>query len=441
MIPFFFLKIRKGRDYHVFNPVDNREYILNYMAYRILELCDGAHTLKEIADDVEKDLGKTKTEAIEYVTIFLNMIYSAGMIAWRQEKLYCEENYPPPSTVFWDITGKCNLSCAHCYNLDGKPHENELTTEEVKRTLEEISIFGVESISFSGGEPLLRKDFLEIASHAGCLGFKSVSVATNATLMDREIAKQLKAANLKVQVSIDGDVAEIHDTMRGIIGAFDKAIHGIKLLQEEGNNVSVCTTATKLNVDRIPNIMQLMQNIGVKNYRVQGVMPIGSGKTNMEELKLTPSRMKKLVEYLESKNITVSSYNFTLKSPPLETVDFCTSGACSAATSSCSITSEGNVVPCTYFWGMKGENLREHTFQWIWENSTLLNYFRSILLNDIKGLCRDCKWLLLCRGGCKAENYASGDVFDTNSNCWVADEARQKDSNTQNSVLTSPVSL
>ncbi|MCE8429140.1 MAG: hypothetical protein J5U19_12225, partial [Candidatus Methanoperedens sp.] len=118
----------------------------------------------------------------------------------------------------------------------------------------------------------------------------------------------------------------------------------------------VCTTAMKLNVDRIPNIIQLMQDLGVKNYRVQGLMPIGRAKMNDGELKLMPARMKSLVQYLESRKIPVSSYNFTLKPPPADPIDYCASGACSTGCSKCSITPEGNVVPCITFWGMNGEN-------------------------------------------------------------------------------------
>lgn len=425
MIPFFFLKINKGRNYHMFNPVDNREYVVNYIESRILEQCDGVHTLDEIAGTVEKNLGRDKTEAFVYTATFLDRMHGAGIIAWRDKKMDYKKNWAPPVSVFWDITSECNLRCAHCYHLDGQIHENELSTEEIKRVLEELLAFGVEIVTFSGGEPLLRKDFLEIVGHAGSIGFKSVTIATNGTLIDRGIARLLKLENLNVQVSIDGDLAEIHDSIRGVKGAFDQAIKGIKLLQEEGINVSVCTTVNKLNVDRISNIMQLMQNIGVKNYRVQGVMPMGRGKTNIEELRLSPGRMKELVEYLESKNIPVSSYNFTLKPPPTVPVDYQESGTCSAATASCSITSEGKVIPCTHFWGLNGESLRDHTFQWVWENSMVLNYFRDILLNDIKGLCRNCKWLSLCHGGCKAENYTHGDIFDSNLICWVADETRQ----------------
>lgn len=146
---------------------------------------------------------------------------------------------------------------------------------------------------------------------------------------------------------------------------------------------------------------------------------------NIEKLRFSSRRLKELIEYLDSEKISLSSYSFTLQPPPTEPVDYCESGACSAAISSCSITPEGKVVPCTHFWGMNDESLRKHTFQWILENSTILNYFRDILLEDIKGVYRDCKWLLLCHGGCKAENYANGDIFDSNFVCWVADEMRQ----------------
>lgn len=421
MNPFFFLQVKKGKDYHIFNPVDNTEYVVNYIAYRILEHCDGTHTIDEIADSMEGNF-KNRTEAIDYITVFLDEMYQMGMIAWRQEKYEISKKWHPPSTVFWDITGNCNLKCLHCYNFDRHNRDNELSTEEVKRALEEMSIYGVGSIAFSGGDPFMRKDFVEIVHHAANLSFKSVSVATNGTLIDSEIARQLNIENINVQISIDGDVAEIHDSMRGVRGSFDKAISGIKLLMEEGVNTSVCTTATTLNVDRIPNIIQLMKDLCVENYRAQGMVPIGRGKVNGKELRLTPDRMKKLVEYLESEKIPITSYNFTLMPPPTDAVDFCGTGACSAASSICSITAEGNVVPCTYFWGLNGENLRDHTFQWIWENSALLNYFRSISLNDIKGVCRECKWLSLCHGGCKANNYAKGDIFTASGDCWVADE-------------------
>lgn len=425
MIPFFFLKVRKGNDYFVFNPVDNIEYIVNHTAYRILELCDGSHTLDEISARAERDFSLERLDAMDYVASFLDEMYRAGMIVWRREKIDYEDDFPPPSNVFWNVTGECNLQCAHCYNFNNRKQGAEFKTGEIKHTLEEIAGFGVKNISFSGGEPLVRKDFLEIVSYAAGLGFNSVALATNGTLMDRKTAKKLREANINVQVSIDGDTADVHDAARGVKGAFDGAIRAIKLLQEESVEVSVSTTITTLNVERMPGIIQLIHDLDVKNYRTLGVVPIGRGKNNIEKLKVAPGRMKSLAQYLKNRKIPLAGYTFAFNPPPAYAVDFCASGACSAARDSCSITAQGNVVPCSYFWDMNGENLRDHSFQWIWENSTILNYFRTIRLNDIKGVCRECNWLSVCRGGCKAENYSYGDIFGSNQVCWVADEIRQ----------------
>jgi radical SAM protein with 4Fe4S-binding SPASM domain len=425
LIPFSLVKVRKDKDYVAFNPIYNRDKTLDYIGCRILEHCDGAHTIEEITEIVANDKRMVKTDAMGYVINLLNEMSREGMVAWREQIANQKMKLAAPQEAFWDITAQCNLRCVHCYNSDEKPKDKELSTDEVKRTLEEMSTFGVGSISFSGGEPFMRKDFVEIASHATSLAFSYVSVATNGTLLDPETARLLKHPKLHIQVSIDGDTAEVHDRIRGVVGAFERAVSGLKILLEEGVQTKVCTTANQLNIDRIPNVIQMMQDLGVKNYRVQGVTPIGRGKKNMREIMLPPSRMKSLVEYLVSKNLDPGGLSFTLQPPPDDPVDFSASGACSAGYSTCSITSEGMVVPCTYFWGMNGENVRDHTFQWIWEHSTLLNYFRTIKLNEIKGACRECKWFMRCRGGCRAETYMKGDLFGSNDNCWIAEERSQ----------------
>lgn len=422
MRPFFLLKIRRGDGYSVINPADDREYELNYSGCRILEQCDGISTVDDIVVTVAGEqmvpLAETRAFAVE----FLETMTSLGMIAWRNEPVSAPGPWAPPATVFWDITDACNLRCRHCYAHENRRGDGELSTKEALQVLDEMSACGVESISISGGEPLLRKDFTRIISHAGVMGFKSVGVATNGTLMTPKIARLFREKGINVQVSIDGDRAETHDRLREVPGAFAQAMSGIRLLQREGNEVSVCTTVTPGNIDSIPRIIDLMGEIKVGSYRVQGVVTMGRGNLNRAELKLHPERMKELVAYLEKRNIPITSYNFTLKPPPEEPVDWCASGACSAGSSVCSITAGGVVVPCSYFWGLAGDTLREHSFQWIWRNSRLLNYFRSISLSDIRGACHDCPWLSQCHGGCKAENLVNGDLFSPSRSCWVADE-------------------
>lgn len=425
MKPFFPLRVVKGEGYSVFNPVDNQDYQINLSGYRILELCDGSSTVGEIAWSLETSLRLDADRCEAYVREFLEEMTALGMLCWRREPIPASSLWAPPQTVFWDVTSACNLRCVHCYGTSESPSPDEFTTLEALRVIEEMASCGVEAVSFSGGEPLLRKDFIELAAHAGRQGFKSVGVATNGTLIDERMARRLRETGIDVQVSIDGDSAEIHDAQRGVPGAFTKALAGIRALQEAGCPVSVCTSVTRLNVERIPAIIELMERLGVSRYRVQGLVAMGRGLDNRESLGLKPQRMRELVAYLEGRNIRISSYNFTLKPPPAEPVDFCGTGACSAGASICSITSQGRVVPCTYFWGLHGDDLREHSFGWIWENSRLLNYFRSIRLDDVKGVCRACAWLSVCHGGCKAENFAAGDMFASNRTCWVAEELRE----------------
>ncbi len=425
MKPYFPLRVVKGEDYTVFNPVDNQDYQINLSGYRILELCDGNRTAQDIAVALAGELRLDAGQSVAFVDEFLEEMTSLGMLCWRRQGVTVDLVQTAPQTVFWDITGACNLRCLHCYGLDSGRSARELTTVEALRVIDEMAACGVEAVSFSGGEPLMRRDFLDLAEHACRQSFKSVGVATNGTLIDADKARRLRQIGINVQVSIDGDRAEIHDRIRGVPGAFDRAMAGIRALREAGCLVEVCTSVSKLNVERIPAIIDLMERLGVAKYRVQGMVPMGRGLDHKHGLQVSPARMKELVAYLEARQIQVSSYNFTLRSPPAEPVDFCGLGACSAGASICSITSEGRVVPCTYFWALNGDDLREHSFAWIWQNSRLLNYFRTIRLDDIKGVCRECDWLSICHGGCKAENFSSGDLFASNRSCWVADTLSQ----------------
>jgi radical SAM protein with 4Fe4S-binding SPASM domain len=284
-------------------------------------------------------------------------------------------------------------------------------------------MFGVETIVFTGGEPFLRRDFPDIVVFAAELEFPYVSVATNGTLLDHEIAARLRYPNLTVQVSVDGDRPEVHDRMRGVQGSFEKSMRALTLLLEEGVQVKSNTSVTNLNVDAVPGIIELMSNKKVP-CRFQGMVPIGRGRTNAGEIMLSPARMKSLSEYLVGMNLDPGGLSFTLNPAPQDAMDLNGSGACSAGSSNCAITSTGEVVPCTYFWGFQGENVRHHSFHWIWENSRLLNYFRCIKLAEIKGHCRKCKWFMRCRGGCRAECYLNGDLFGSNSNCWLAQEIK-----------------
>jgi radical SAM protein with 4Fe4S-binding SPASM domain len=430
VIPFCLVKIRRDSElrYTAFSPMHDREVEIDCKGIGILRHCDGVQELAEIAAIVAREMPMETEVSIGSITAFLEEMSGLGIIAWRQEPSH-KRKLPAPKSVFWDITGKCNLRCAHCYNSDKETsNRQEVSFDVARRVLNEMRAFGVENIIFTGGEPFLREDFTEILVYAAELKFPYVSVATNGTLLRRETALRLKHPNLYVQVSIDGDRPEVHDRMRGVKGSFEKAMQAITMLQEEGVQVKSNTTVTNLNIDAVPGIIELMGTLKV-TCRFQGMVPIGRGRTNAKEIMLSPARMKSVSEYLVRMNLDPGGLSFTLKPAPEETIDFNGSGACSAGYTTCAITAAGAVVPCTFFWGMAGANVRHLSFLWIWENSQLLNYFRDIKLGEIKGHCRECKWFMRCRGGCRAECYMGGDLFGSNSNCWVSQEIVPVDGN------------
>ncbi|WP_339062291.1 radical SAM protein [Tepidibacillus marianensis] len=163
-----------------------------------------------------------------------------------------------PRLIFWELTEGCNLKCVHC-RATAQPNRNqeELTTDEAFRVIDEIASFADPILVLTGGEPLYRPDFFEIASYATNKGLK-VALATNGTLVDAEIARKIKEIGIRrVSISIDGPNEEIHDGFRGVDGAFEQALRGTKYLQEAGVDVQFNTTISKHNVDQIEDILRL----------------------------------------------------------------------------------------------------------------------------------------------------------------------------------------
>ncbi len=163
--------------------------------------------------------------------------------------------------IFWNITYRCNLKCIHCYiNAIQGLSRDELTTEEALRVVDDAHELRTPLLIISGGEPLIREDITEIMRRAGDYGIR-ISLSTNGTLITRDWALRLKELNVQyVGISIDSPIPEVHDKIRGVLGAWDLAIKGIKNVMEVGIPVGIRTTVTKLNIDHAPEVVELAIN-------------------------------------------------------------------------------------------------------------------------------------------------------------------------------------
>ena len=136
--------------------------------------------------------------------------------------------------VVWSVTRRCNLHCGHCYaDSHDRDYPGELSTGEGERLLADLASFGVPTVLFSGGEPLLRADVLALAARANELGMRTV-LSTNGTQIGPAKARELAGAGFSyIGISVDG-IGPTNDKLRGSRGAFEAALGGIRAAREAG---------------------------------------------------------------------------------------------------------------------------------------------------------------------------------------------------------------
>ena len=348
-----------------------------------------------------------------------------------------------PFLVVWNYTYKCNLNCRHCYSDSGTPNRQELSTSEALKVVDQIADFGVTSLAFSGGEPLMRKDFFEVAEHAVQSGLY-VSLATNGTLLSKETVRRLKKIGLNyVEISLDGANSQTHDAFRGKPHSFDKTLAGLRNCIEEKICTCLAVTATKNNLTEIPLVYDLAEKLGVDRFTLFNFVPTGRGR-NILDLDPSPEEREQLLQFLCQKLTGHPRMAILTTAPQLARVasqcpsntqedtimplahmeaatlnkkakslaDFV--GGCGAGRFYCAISPEGSVQPCVFLPVTVG-NLKEDKFENIWARSSVLKALRN--RGNLKGRCGKCKSKYVC-GGCRARAFAySNDYLKSDPGC------------------------
>ena len=181
--------------------------------------------------------------------------------------------------VAWETTRNCNLSCMHCRaSATNGPYAGELDTRACRTLLDQIAEVGNPIVILTGGEPLLRPDIFDIAKYGTAKGLRMV-MAPNGTLITPAAARQMADAGIRrISISLDGATRESHDRFRGVDGAFDGALNGIRMAREAGIEFQINTTITKTNLDQIPRILDLAVQLGAAAHHIFLLVPTGRGK-------------------------------------------------------------------------------------------------------------------------------------------------------------------
>lgn len=289
--------------------------------------------------------------------------------------------------VLWEITNTCNYHCCYCiFSSEKIKYENELTTEEVKKTIKELKDNNFTYIKFTGGEPFTRKDMTEILKYGVELGF-DMDISTNASLITEDIAKELKAMNFPmVHVSLDGADKNSHEFVRGK-DTFERTLRGIKYLTENDIYTRIGTVIYKQNEDELEDIVKL--SIDLKANEIifsfmEAVGRLGGDDTIISKKTIDEVRneINKLAQKYE-KQVKVK-YSFT------ENKECKVEECCPAVKKFLYINNLGQVSPCTWVVANNSEyksklTLKNNTFKEIIDSKPIQNYLKYIEENQIKG--------------------------------------------------------
>jgi radical SAM protein with 4Fe4S-binding SPASM domain len=345
-----------------------------------------------------------------------------------------------PTMVQILLTRKCNLHCSYCGadKFNEVEKEEELNTKEWLNLLKRLKAIQVFSLDLSGGEMFLREDIFEILETAVKLKFPVINITSNGTLINEKVAKQLKRLNLgnkNISISLDGN-KESHDRLRGT-GSFNKTIKGITNLVDNGIIPKILFTPLKSNYKTLNDMVEIIYYLGIRRLSFNALHPSGKCKEIYKDIMLDwfveAGELQDIVGEIREKyiDIKINDPPFVYKSFPIQyhfekgNISSKTRSKpglkpCSAANSSCNITSSGWVAPCSELYDFKGGNIKEQDILDIWRNSENFKKIRTLsnISSDQIPWCKNCDYNAFCNGGCRADAYMIyGDIMAPDPFC------------------------
>jgi len=347
--------------------------------------------------------------------------------------------------VVWNMTRTCNLRCMHCYaGSDEQLAPDQLTNAEAIKFIDQLAGFKVPVILFSGGEPLLREDFFNLAEYAGSKGIRT-TLSTNGTLITPDIAKDIKRLGISyVGISLDG-IGSDNDRFRGRKGAFDAALEGIRACRAIEQRVGLRFTINRHNYHQMPDIFKLIQEEDIPRVCFYHLVYSGRGSEMRDEdishaetraaLDLIIDKTKDFHQRgLNKEILTVDNHAdgiyihlSLLKTDPDRAARvrelLRMNGGNRSGVAIGAVDWAGNVYPDQFTRGHLLGNVRERPFSEIWQDTG-----QPVLrgLKDRKplltGRCASCRWLSMCNGNFRARAEAVyGDFWAPDPACYLTD--------------------
>ena len=312
----------------------------------------------------------------------------------------------------WELTLACCFSCKHCGSSGGKARENELSTEECLSVADQLAELGCERVTLIGGEVFMRPDWDLIARRLYDHGVRP-NIITNGFHFTPDLIGRIKNAGIEaVSVSVDGPRA-IHDNYRHA-GSYERARQAIRTMHETGIPVAVITTLNRENAACLESFYEEVKQWPLYAWQLQACSPMGNAASNGVDFRFD---FQQVLDFV---------FNHVFDAPFMigvaDSIGYFSKGegflrgnlsglalfpGCGAGLRSIGIDSIGNVRGCESMYDdvfIEG-NLRERSLRDIWEDPEAFAYNRKFSMDMLSGACKNCRYGVLCAGGCRSYNY------------------------------------
>lgn len=387
--------------------------------------------------------------------IGISKLYCGGEEGYSDQLRYGQKHpghapsTPPPDQVkpivVWNCTQRCNLKCAHCYACSTDAlNPDELSDSQARAMIDDLGRFKAHVLLFSGGEPLLRKNVLDLIVQARSVGMRAV-ISTNGTLITPEIARQLAQVGLNYAgVSLDG-LLDVNDSFRGVRGAFDAALRGIRNCLAAGVRVGLRLTMNRQNIGEIPGIFDLIEREGIPRVCFYHLVSTGRGRGLDSDI-LTHAQTRAALDtimdrtaalHAAGKNVQVLTVDNHADGPyvylRLREKDpdraakalalLQANGGNSSGSGIACVSWNGDVMPDQFWRQHVLGNVCQRPFSEIWTDPAqpLLAKLRD-RKNILHCRCQHCRWMSVCNGNFRARAEAAGDPWGDDPACYLTDQ-------------------
>lgn len=428
----------KDRPLNLFDTARKEARSVGKKEFLFLLKCDGAHEIDEKSLDSEE-------QKLLAAIIKDEVVREAGFGEYLlPEQEYKEYPAKYRKSVHWSITGACNLKCRHCFMSAPHAKHGAPSHEEIIRIADQLAECGVFTAGLTGGEPLIREDFLEIIDALKEREIGISTIFTNGWLVDEKLLDELDRRNVHPAFQLSFDGIGYHDFLRGVEGAEERTIHALELLKERQYAVSVSMSMHRKNAPVLRETIRLLGSLGVGSVKCGSMMEIGEwASPEVRGLQLTPEEELEIFEeyipqYFEDDapvSIMLGGMFEYRKGDPRWGIYYhqeCSreeEGAvpvCGVLTSNFFIGADGMVCPCMGMadcgYAKNFPNLQKTPLREILGEGEFTKLCETSVgqIRDHNPECRNCEHIDKCTGGCRNVVLLNGDDYYgvDPAECW-----------------------